>query len=121
MARPTTKSTVRPGLPIHAQAVTGELRTQEQAHNRQKEGAIARASWIRHRDLGGSELVFGAQVLVEQSPQFSSFFGRLDWNPILIIARAGCLGLWQQLAGMDDEFGDFEGLYQEGNTVFLQE
>jgi len=68
-----------------------------------------------------SDLVFDAVVLVEQSPQFSSFCERLDRNPTLIIARAGCLGLRQQLAGMGDKFGDFEGLYQEGNTVFLQE
>ena len=43
-----------------------------------------------------------------------------DWE-LLAQAGGGGLRLLQQLAGLGDEFCDFEGLYQVGNAAFLQE
>ena len=39
----------------------------------------------------------------------------------LVGAGPGSLSLWQQPAGLGDEFCDFEGLYEEGYVVLLQE
>ena len=43
------------------------------------------------------------------------------WKDVLVCPSRRSLGMLQQAAGLGDEFGYFERLYQAGHAVFLQE